>query len=244
MVMMRDGVLLDGDFVMVAPDDNHYHYVFEERYLNCWSSEMTVYRCSKISDKVQARIDAYEEELRQMEEEAADEALLVRAMDAAGYRYNSFDSYTGYLVFDGDCSRMTFESWQEVREWLEGVVFDDPDVAEQVERILASGNDDQQRIVEDLPCGCAPNQYLAKITWDEVTGTETSWSIKSAGELFSRIDMYDCFDEDLELWLLTDDGPLPVDWHGTWHDMNDPLKMTLTLRSTGNILDQGWGTDH
>ena len=64
--------------------------------------------------------------------------LLCRAMRAAGLEYDGIDSHDGFLVFDdwNLCFRQSFESWPEVREWLEGVVFDDPDTSDAVERIL------------------------------------------------------------------------------------------------------------
>ena len=96
----------------------------------------------------------------------------------------------------------------------------------------------------DLPCGAEPNRYLTLISWEDNGKIEHCYDIKRPEEIFARIDMYDCYDEDLSLWLLTDKGPLPCDWHGTWHDCNDPLKMSITLRETGNVLDLGWGTDH
>lgn len=102
--------------------------------------------------------------------------------------------------------------------------------------------DDQ--ITEDLPYGDEPHRYLTVISWEDNGKTETCYDFKTPGEIFGRIDMYDCYEEDLSLWLMTPEGPLPCDWHGTWHDLNDPLKMTITLRSTGNILDQAWGTNH
>lgn len=62
---------------------------------------------------------------------------LIEAMEAAGYWFDSFESYGDYLLFRGDYgTRMTFESREEVEEWLRGVVFDDPDVSDAVERIM------------------------------------------------------------------------------------------------------------
>lgn len=66
-----------------------------------------------------------------------DDVRLVEAMEAAGYWFDEFSSYDGYLVFDGNYgTRMDFESWEEVEEWLRGVVFDDSDVSDAVERII------------------------------------------------------------------------------------------------------------
>lgn len=65
------------------------------------------------------------------------DVILVDAMEAAGYWFDSFQSYDGYLRFSGDYgTRMTFESWEEVEDWLRGVVFDDPEVSARVEHIM------------------------------------------------------------------------------------------------------------
>lgn len=90
-----------------------------------------------------------------------------------------------------------------------------------------------------------PHKYLTIIT--DIEGLdmpEPCYGIKSAREIFNRIDWYDCCSEHLDLYLLTKEGPVPCDWHGAWHDFSDPLKFTITLRSTGEVLDTGYGTDH
>lgn len=66
-----------------------------------------------------------------------DKETLIAAMDAAGYWFDNFESYDGCLVFSGNYgTTMYFDSWEEVEEWLRGVVFDDPDVSDRVENIL------------------------------------------------------------------------------------------------------------
>jgi len=63
--------------------------------------------------------------------------LLCRAMIAAGYGFMGTDRQGELLRFaDGNLQNFYFTDWPEVREWLEGVVFDDPDVGDAVERIL------------------------------------------------------------------------------------------------------------
>ena len=64
-VQLRDGVLGIGDIVFIAPDNEHYHYVVREVYLNEWSSAQTIRRCSKISKAIQREIDAYEKEVQE-----------------------------------------------------------------------------------------------------------------------------------------------------------------------------------
>ena len=68
--------------------------------------------------------------------EEPDENLLM-AMEAAGYQYDAIESSKGNLRFIGEAGAvMQMESWDEAREWLEGVVFDDPEVAENVHNLL------------------------------------------------------------------------------------------------------------
>ena len=58
-------------------------------------------------------------------------------MDAAGYHFDELGSSDDQLRFLGEYgSVMYMGSWKEAKEWLEGVVFDDPDVSDRVEKIL------------------------------------------------------------------------------------------------------------
>ena len=68
---------------------------------------------------------------------------IIKAMAAAGYYYDDIASYTdengenGWLYFNGDyCTSITFDSWTQVNEWLNGVVFDDPETSKAVDDIL------------------------------------------------------------------------------------------------------------
>jgi len=61
---------------------------------------------------------------------------IVNAMAAAGYYYDDIESYTGYLRFTGAGFTINFNSWRGVLEWLQGVVFDDPELIKTVDDIL------------------------------------------------------------------------------------------------------------
>ena len=62
---------------------------------------------------------------------------LIRAMAAADYFYDDINSYDEWLCFNGPyCTTMDFDSWEAVELWLNGVVFDDPDVSDAVEAII------------------------------------------------------------------------------------------------------------
>lgn len=56
-IQLREGVLGSGDFVCIAPDEKHYHFIVREVALNEWSSAHTVRRSGKISKALQAEID-------------------------------------------------------------------------------------------------------------------------------------------------------------------------------------------
>lgn len=65
------------------------------------------------------------------------EDKLREAMLAAGYALNTLESTDDNLRFHGPYgSLMTMSSWDECEEWLNGVVFDDPEQSDRVERIL------------------------------------------------------------------------------------------------------------
>ncbi len=65
------------------------------------------------------------------------QAQIKAAFQAAGYVYDDIDSYDGYLVFrpEGGAA-YTFQSWEEAAEWIDGVVFDDPERSNAVEWIM------------------------------------------------------------------------------------------------------------
>ena len=62
---------------------------------------------------------------------------LVAAMEAAGYVLDTLESTEDNLRFFGAYGNLlTMGGWHECEEWLNGVVFDDPQVSDRVEIIL------------------------------------------------------------------------------------------------------------
>ena len=62
---------------------------------------------------------------------------IIAAMAAAGYYYDELESSDDQLRFLGEYGTVMYmDSWKEAKEWLEGVVFDDPAVSDRVEKIL------------------------------------------------------------------------------------------------------------
>ena len=69
----------------------------------------------------------------------AEKDVLIRAMEAAGYTFDSLESTDDHLRFFGEGGQtMTMGGWQECEAWLNGVVFDDPNITAQVEQLLQS----------------------------------------------------------------------------------------------------------
>lgn len=65
------------------------------------------------------------------------QAQIKDAFRAAGMEYDDFGSYDGYLAFRGEGGTpTTFQTWEEAADWLDGVVFDDPERSDAVERIM------------------------------------------------------------------------------------------------------------
>lgn len=73
--------------------------------------------------------------------ESEQKQKLISAMEAAGYHFDELESTDGNLRFLPDGTHeiggvMISDSWNDVKEWLEGVVLEDPDTAERVERVM------------------------------------------------------------------------------------------------------------
>ena len=72
-----------------------------------------------------------------MHDHPAEKEQLVAAMEAAGYVLDTLESTEDNLRFYGAFGNvMTMGGWHECEEWLNGVVFDDPQVSDRVEIIL------------------------------------------------------------------------------------------------------------
>ena len=65
---------------------------------------------------------------------------LIPAMTAAGYCYDDINSDDNYYRFNGEYSSITFANPKEIEEWLDGVVFDDPEISVEVEKIMHPEN--------------------------------------------------------------------------------------------------------
>lgn len=73
--------------------------------------------------------------------ESEQKQKLVPAMEVAGYHFDELESTDGNLRFLPNGTHeiggvMISDSWNDVKEWLEGVILEDPDTAERVERVM------------------------------------------------------------------------------------------------------------
>ena len=65
------------------------------------------------------------------------ESRIIDAMKAAGYHFDEINSHEGYILFHGDySSHIYFETVDELVSWIDGVVFDDSRISDEVERIM------------------------------------------------------------------------------------------------------------
>ena len=73
--------------------------------------------------------------------ESEQKEKLIPAVEAAGYHFDELESSDGNLRFLPDGTHeisgaWIADSWNDVQEWLEGVVLEDPNTAERVERVM------------------------------------------------------------------------------------------------------------
>ena len=67
---------------------------------------------------------------------------LIEAMEVAGMHFDEIDSSPDSLRFTSELGIVTyFESWDEITNWIEGTVFDDPDVEQEVDESCSAVSD-------------------------------------------------------------------------------------------------------
>lgn len=120
-------------------------------YIAGWSSsrEMKEMKASMdvIRKTVGEMIDQLTEELEIILEEKQKTELhekygiLVDALEAAGYRYDYRESEPGHIVLAPDGTHeiagyLQFESWGDIKDWLEDTIAEGTDISERVDRAL------------------------------------------------------------------------------------------------------------
>ena len=65
-------------------------------------------------------------------------STLITAMETIGYHYDDIDSYEDWIVFNNSeyCTRLEFSSWDDVYEWLDGVILDSAEEMELIGKML------------------------------------------------------------------------------------------------------------
>lgn len=120
-------------------------------YLAGWSSSREMKEMKTSMDVIRKTagemIDQLTEELEIILEEKQKTELhekygiLVDALEAAGYRYDYRESKPGHIVLAPDGTHeiagyLQFESWEDIKDWLEDTIAEGTDISERVDRAL------------------------------------------------------------------------------------------------------------
>ena len=120
-------------------------------YIAGWSSSREMKEMKASMDVIRKTagemIDQLTEELAIILEEKQKTELhekygiLVDALEAAGYRYDYRESEPGYIVLAPDGTHeiagyLQFESWGDIKDWLEDTIAEGTDISERVDRAL------------------------------------------------------------------------------------------------------------
>ena len=146
----------DQQIVVAAPVCYH-----GDDFLN--EHNITFLKIGRDIEEAQLQGKSPDEQISAMQEAAFGEPELtseeiekvIEAFNAAGLSYNELESYGGYIIFNGDSSIYTFDSWEEAAEWIDGVVFDEPERNDAAERVLHP-----ERFVPEEPHEAKPSPDL------------------------------------------------------------------------------------
>ena len=120
-------------------------------YIAGWSSSREMKEMKASMDVIRKTagemIDQLTEELEIILEEKQKTELhdkygiLVDALEAAGYRYDYRESEPGHIVLAPDGTHeiagyLQFESWGDIKDWLEDTIAEETDISERVDRAL------------------------------------------------------------------------------------------------------------
>lgn len=120
-------------------------------YIAGWSSSREMKEMKASMDVIRKTagemIDQLTEELEIILEEKQKTELhekygiLVDALEAAGYRYDYRESVPGHIVLAPDGTHeiagyLQFESWEDIKDWLEDTIAEGTDISERVDRAL------------------------------------------------------------------------------------------------------------
>lgn len=88
-------------------------------------------------------------------------------------------------------------------------------------------------------------KYLVIRHWEDDEQEEPTAEIMTASEIFTFMDMIDCFpcEVSMDIYRINGIGQAPTEctFRNCWHDPSDPLKMVIV---GDGIREAGYGTDH
>ena len=215
-------------------------------YIAGWSSnrEMKEMKASMDTIRQTARemIDQLTEKLEiALEEKQKTElhekyGILVDAVEAAGYRYDYQESKPGHIVLDPDGTHeiagyLQFESWGDIKDWLEDTIAKGTDISERVDRALYPfkydytleeemfrGNGDRYAIYhvdEDTPGKQHLFMNMAMVNEDGITIDAANYKCVYSGMLYE--------DERLDdLYAIFNDNP-PADYKAHSMSVSDVI---------------------
>ena len=215
-------------------------------YIAGWSSSREMKEMKASMDVIRKTagemIDQLTEELEIILEEKQKTELhekygiLVDALEAAGYRYDYRESEPGHIVLAPDGTHeiagyLQFESWGDVKEWLEDTIAEGTDISERVDRALYPfkfdytleeemfrGNGDRYAIYhvdEDTPGKQHLFMNMAMVKEDGITIDAANYKCVYSGRLHENEKLDD-------LYAIFNDNP-PADYKAHSMSVSDVI---------------------
>ena len=215
-------------------------------YIAGWSSSREMKEMKASMDVIRKTagemIDQLTEELEIILEEKQKTELhekygiLVDALEAAGYRYDYRESEPGHIVLAPDGTHeiagyLQFESWGDIKEWLEDTIAEGTDISERVDRALYPfkfdytleeemfrGNGDRYAIYhvdEDTPGKQHLFMNMAMVKEDGITIDAENYKCVYSGRLYENEKLDD-------LYAMFNDNP-PADYKAHSMSVSDVI---------------------
>ena len=215
-------------------------------YIAGWSSSREMKEMKASMDVIRKTagemIDQLTEELEIILEEKQKTELhekygiLVDALEAAGYRYDYRESEPGHIVLAPDGTHeiagyLQFESWGDIKEWLEDTIAEGTDISERVDRALYPfkfdytleeemfrGNGDRYAIYhvdEDTPGKQHLFMNMAMVKEDGITIDAANYKCVYSGRLHENEKLDD-------LYAIFNDNP-PADYKAHSMSVSDVI---------------------
>ena len=215
-------------------------------YIAGWSSSREMKEMKASMDVIRKTagemIDQLTEELEIILEEKQKTELhekygiLVDALEAAGYRYDYRESEPGHIVLAPDGTHeiagyLQFESWEDIKDWLEDTIAEGTDISERVDRALYPfkfdytleeemfrGNGDRYAIYhvdEDTPGKQHLFMNMAMVKEDGITIDAANYKCVYSGKLHENEKLDD-------LYAVFNDNP-PADYKAHSMSVSDVI---------------------